>query len=75
MNTVNDRLQTVIEQTVLAQSILIESILSIDKYLHYSSSSSSSFLVLYGGASPEEGPMGDTVYAELPCPSLIGEVT
>lgn len=26
-----------------------------------------SYLVLYGGASPEEGPMGDTVYARLPC--------
>ena len=32
-----------------------------------------SYLVIYGGASPEEGPMGDTVYASLPDPKDIGE--
>ena len=32
-----------------------------------------SFLVIYAGASPEEGPMGDTVYAALPDPDDIGE--
>ena len=33
-----------------------------------------SYLVIYGGASPEEGPMGDTVYAVLPQPEDIGEL-
>jgi hypothetical protein len=33
-----------------------------------------SFLVVYGGASPEEGPMGQTYYATLPAdPNTIGE--
>ena len=32
-------------------------------------------LVIYGGASPEEGPMGDTVYAELPSIHDIGKET
>jgi hypothetical protein len=31
--------------------------------------------VIYGGASPEEGPMGDTVYAELPSIHDIGKET
>ena len=31
-----------------------------------------SYLVIYGGASPEEGPLGDTVYAALPPPDDIG---
>ena len=33
------------------------------------------YLVVYGGASLEDGPMGidDMVYAELPDPSSIGE--
>ena len=31
------------------------------------------YLVIYGGASPELGPLGDTIYAELPSdPSTIG---
>ena len=29
--------------------------------------------MIYGGASPEEGPMGDTVYAQLPPLDDIGE--
>ena len=32
-----------------------------------------SYLVIYAGASPEEGPMGDTVYAALPDPDDIGK--
>ena len=32
-----------------------------------------SYLVIYGGASPEEGPMGDTVYALLPSVQNIGK--
>ena len=32
-----------------------------------------SYLVIYGGASPEHGPLGDTLYAEIPVdPSTIG---
>ena len=32
-----------------------------------------SYLVVYGGASPEHGPLGDTIYAEIPDdPSAIG---
>lgn len=31
-------------------------------------------LVIFGGASPEEGPMGDTVYAELPSIEEIGNL-
>jgi len=32
-----------------------------------------SYLVIYGGASPEHGPLGDTLYAEIPLdPSTIG---
>jgi hypothetical protein len=32
-----------------------------------------SYIVIYGGASPEQGPLGDTYYALLPSnPSLIG---
>ena len=31
------------------------------------------FLVVYGGASPEHGPLQDTVYAELPEADAIGE--
>ena len=31
-------------------------------------------LVIFGGASPEEGPMGDTVYAELPSIEEIGDL-
>jgi hypothetical protein len=30
------------------------------------------YLVVYGGASPEHGPLGDTVYAALPDASSIG---
>jgi hypothetical protein len=30
------------------------------------------YLVVYGGASPELGPLGDTVYAALPDASSIG---
>lgn len=30
------------------------------------------YLVVYGGASPEFGPLGDTVYAVLPKPEDIG---
>ncbi len=30
------------------------------------------FLVIYGGASPELGPLGDVIYAELPDPNTIG---
>lgn len=41
--------------------------MKIDKY------SKKSYLVIYGGASPEEGPMGDTVYAALPQPDEIGK--
>jgi hypothetical protein len=52
---------------ILIQSILISTIKI--HHLHCSS-----FLVIFGGASPEEGPMGDTVFAELPCSSLIGEI-
>lgn len=34
---------------------------------------SKSYLVIYGGASPEHGPLGDTLYAEIPVdPSTIG---
>ena len=32
------------------------------------------YLVVFGGASPESGPMGDTFYAELPDESDIGDV-
>ena len=32
------------------------------------------YLVVFGGASPESGPMGDTFYAQLPDESDIGEV-
>ena len=32
-------------------------------------------LVIFGGASPEEGPMGDTVYSELPSIEEIGNFT
>eukprot|EP00600_Ochromonadales_sp_CCMP1393_P012553 CAMPEP_0175008500 /NCGR_PEP_ID=MMETSP0005-20121125/7010_1 /TAXON_ID=420556 /ORGANISM="Ochromonas sp., Strain CCMP1393" /LENGTH=589 /DNA_ID=CAMNT_0016264077 /DNA_START=6 /DNA_END=1775 /DNA_ORIENTATION=+ len=32
-----------------------------------------SYLVIYGGASPEHGPLGDTIYAELPDPASIDE--
>ena len=35
----------------------------------------SSYLVLYGGASPEHGPLSDTLYALLPDPSSIGTIT
>ena len=39
-----------------------------------SSSGVTNYLVVYGGASPEEGPLGDTVYASLPAdPASIGE--
>ena len=39
-----------------------------------SSSGVTNYLVVYGGASPEEGPLGDTVYAPLPAdPTTIGE--
>ena len=31
------------------------------------------YLVVYGGASPEHGPLGDTLYAELPELGAIGE--
>ena len=31
-------------------------------------------MVIYGGASPEEGPMGDMVYAELPSIEEIGNL-
>jgi len=31
------------------------------------------YLVVYGGASPEHGPLGDTLYAELPEVAAIGE--
>lgn len=32
-----------------------------------------SYLVVYGGASPEHGPLGDTIYAEIPYdPTTIG---
>jgi len=31
------------------------------------------YLVVYGGASPEHGPLQDTVYAELPEADAIGE--
>ena len=30
------------------------------------------YLVIYGGASPEHGPLGDVVYAQLPDASTIG---
>lgn len=30
------------------------------------------FLVIYGGASPEHGPLGDVVYAQLPDAASIG---
>jgi hypothetical protein len=34
-----------------------------------------SFLIVYGGASPDEGPMGQTYFAELPSdPETIGEL-
>ena len=35
---------------------------------------STNYLVVFGGASPESGPMGDTFYAELPDESDIGDV-
>jgi hypothetical protein len=31
------------------------------------------FLVIFGGASPEQGPLGDVIYAQLPNPDMIGE--
>ena len=31
------------------------------------------YLVVYGGASPEEGPLGDTLYTALPDPKTIGK--
>lgn len=34
---------------------------------------SPSFLVIFGGASPEHGPFDDTYFAELPNPSAIGK--
>ena len=33
---------------------------------------SNSYLALYGGASPEHGPLGDTMYALLPASEAIG---
>ena len=39
------------------------------------SSSVNSYLVVYGGASPEEGPMGDTVYALLPSDPASIDIT
>jgi hypothetical protein len=30
------------------------------------------YLALYGGASPEHGPLGDTLLAALPVPDAIG---
>jgi hypothetical protein len=31
------------------------------------------YLIIYGGASPEHGPLGDTLYAKLPAVSDIGK--
>ena len=39
------------------------------------SSSVNNYLVVYGGASPEEGPMGDTVYALLPSDPASIDIT
>jgi hypothetical protein len=33
-----------------------------------------SFLVLFGGASPELGPLGDTYYAALPSGGIPGDL-
>ena len=30
------------------------------------------FLVIYGGASPEQGPLADVVYARVPNPESVG---
>ncbi len=31
------------------------------------------FLVIYGGASPEHGPLEDVIYAQLPSAESIGK--
>ena len=40
--------------------------------MHIVNDSVSSYLVIYGGASPETGPLDDTYYALLPDPDSIG---
>lgn len=37
------------------------------------SNSSESYLVIYGGASPEHGPLDDVIYAKLPSADSIGK--
>jgi hypothetical protein len=32
------------------------------------------YLIIYGGASPEHGPLGDTLYAKLPAIADIGKI-
>ena len=47
---------------------------SVSSGVSSSSSDATNYLVVYGGASPEDGPLGDTVYASLPAdPASIGE--
>ena len=62
-----------IDADVIAEKNTSSSSIAKEEGKHGLKHNKKHYLVVYGGASPEYGPLGDTLYAELPDANDIGE--